>query len=136
MNEKKRPVLVLALAASALAFAASAQPGAGTTLRSGDAVALAAKNNPDLKTALLEERRAAADVTAEEGLRPFVLEVDGGYTRSSAPRADSDGAVSFQNGHDVAVGAQVSKETAIGTQASVHAASRGRRAGARRRFPA
>jgi outer membrane protein len=121
MNEKRELLFVLALAATALAAAraSQAEPAGGNALRSGDAVALAAKNNPDLKTALLEERRAQEDVTAEEGLRPFVLQLDGGYTRSSMPRADSDGDVTFTNGDGVAIGGQVSKATAIGTEAAV-----------------
>jgi outer membrane protein TolC len=101
------------------AAARSQAPAATRTVRSADVVALAAKNNADLAAALLEERRAAADVTAEEGLRPFVLGLDGGYTHSSSPTADQTGDVSHRTGDRVQVGGQVSKETAVGTQAAV-----------------
>lgn len=81
--------------------------------------AIAAKNNADLGAALLEERRAGVDVTAEEGLRPFVLGLDGGYTHSSSPTVNQDGDVDFRTGNQLGIGGQVSKSTAVGTEASV-----------------
>jgi outer membrane protein TolC len=97
----------------------SQAPSSTRTVRSSDVVALAAKNNADLGAALLEERRAGVDVTAEEGLRPFVLGLDGGYTHSSSPAVNQDGDVSHRTGDQVQVGGQVSKSTAVGTEASV-----------------
>jgi outer membrane protein len=117
-----RRVLAGIFAALALSLAATApagEPAAERIVRSDEVVAIAAKNNADLGAALLEERRAGADVTAEEGLRPFVLGLDGGYTHSSSPTVDQGGDVGFRTGNQIGVGGQVSKETVAGTQAAV-----------------
>jgi outer membrane protein len=120
MNDRIGRRIALACIALAVASTATAaEPVAGRIVRSSDVVALVSKNNADLKSAVLGEKRSEAEVRAEEGLRPFVLQIDGGYTRTSAPRADSDGDVTFNTGDNVGVGAQVSKATAIGTEAAV-----------------
>jgi outer membrane protein len=118
MSDRLQLLCVLAALAASAAAAAQA-PAAERIVRSGEVVALAAKNNADLGAALLEARRAAVDVTAEEGLRPFVLQLDGGYTHSSSPTVSQTGVVDHRTGDQVQVGGQVSKSAAVGTQASV-----------------
>ncbi len=120
MSDRRIPAAAFAALALALAAAASAgEPVAERVVRSDEVVAIAAKNNALLGAALLEERRAAVDVTAEEGLRPFVLGLDGGYTRSSSPAVDQNGDVVHHTGDQIGVGGQVSKTTVVGTEAAV-----------------
>jgi outer membrane protein TolC len=118
MSDKRALAGVVAALALSSAVAWAEEPAQERIVRSDGAVALAAKNNGDLNAALLEEKRASVDVTAEEGLRPFTLQLDGGYTHSSSPGVGPGGSVSFRNGDQVDVGGQVSKSTAVGTQAS------------------
>lgn len=113
----------LAVALAALAVSAAVPAGAGEpperVVTSAEVVELAARGNADLAAVLIERRRAGLGVTAEEGRRPFVLQVDGGYTHSSSPTVDQDGNVSHRTGDQLGVGGQVGKTTAVGTQAQV-----------------
>jgi outer membrane protein TolC len=115
-----RKLLVAALAALTVGLPAGAgEPEPERIVSSAEVVELAARGNPTLAAALLERRRAAAEVTAEEGRRPFTLQLDGGYTHSSSPAVGQSGTVSHRTGDQLGVGGQVSKTTAVGTQAQV-----------------
>ncbi|MCK9459211.1 MAG: TolC family protein [Proteobacteria bacterium] len=119
MSDRRLFTGIFAALALSGAVAAAGETAQERIVRSDRAVGLAAAHNGDLRAALLEERRASVAVTAEEGLRPFTLQLDGGYTHSSSPAVGADGDVDFRTGNQLAVGGQVSKTTAAGTQAAV-----------------
>ena len=119
MSDRRLITGIFAAFALSSAVAVAGEPAPERIVRSDVAVELAAAHNGDLRAALLEEKRAAVEVTAEEGLRPFTLGLDGGYTRSSSPGVGPGGDVDFRTGNQVGVGGQVSKTTVVGTQASV-----------------
>jgi len=95
------------------------EPASGQPMSSAEALRTAAQNNPSLKAALLDERRAAEAVRAEEGLYPLMLQLDGGYTHSSTPSLDADGGVSHRSADTTTLGAQLSKTLPVGTETSV-----------------
>jgi outer membrane protein TolC len=76
---------------------------------------LVAAGNPALQTALLEQRRAAALVEAQQGLYPFLLELDGGLTHQSTPMVTPDGTVSHRGSDQIVLGAALSKHLPVGT---------------------
>lgn len=82
------------------------------------AIALAIKNNPTLKAAVLTREKASYAVEAEAGLYPFMLQMDAGVTHSSNPVVDETGDVSHGNSNNVVVGAQLAKTFAAGTRAT------------------
>jgi len=119
MSDRRVFTSIAAALALSSAVAAAGETAQERIVRSGEVVAIAARNNADLGAALLEERRAVVDVSAEEGLRPFTLQLDGGYTHSSSPSVSPDGDVEHNTGNQVTLGGQVSKTAAVGTQAAV-----------------
>jgi outer membrane protein TolC len=86
---------------------------------SGEALRLALKRNPELRAALDELERSAQDVRAEEGLYPFVLQLDGGYTHASNPSLSSQGGVNFRANDTARGGAELRKTLPEGTSAAL-----------------
>jgi outer membrane protein TolC len=91
----------------------------GRRIGSGQALQTAMKRNPDLRAALAELERSGQDVRAEEGLYPFVLQLDGGYTHASNPSLASQGEVTFRANDTARAGAELSKSLPEGTQAAL-----------------
>ncbi|MDD5308846.1 MAG: TolC family protein [Deltaproteobacteria bacterium] len=89
------------------------------TVRSSEAVRLAAQHNAALRAVLLEQDRAATEVSAVQGLYPFVLEVDGGYTHASSPSATANDGITHRSSDQVALGSQLSKTWTVGTTAAL-----------------
>ncbi len=116
---KLQAVALVALVAVIAVPVGAQDPPPERVVSSAEVVDLAAQGNATLAATLLERRRAGVEVTAEEGRRPFVLQVDGGYTHSSSPTVGQDGEVDHHTGDQVAVGGQVSKTAAVGTQAAI-----------------
>lgn len=103
--------------AAALLLTGIDTPGAAEegprVVRSADVIALTMAHNPDLQTAILSEHRAQATIQAAEGLYPFVLEADTGYTHSSTPLGQS----LYHRRDNIALGAGLSKTLSVGTSA-------------------
>jgi outer membrane protein len=120
MNRTLLPAGVVTLIALLGAPQARAQAEGGEKiLRSSEAVRLAARQNPGLRAALLGQDRAASNVTAAEGLYPFVLQLDGGYTHSSTPSLATGGGIGHRSSDQVALGSQLSKTLTVGTTAAL-----------------
>jgi len=120
MNERALSAAVALAATLALVLPLRAQAGAPAgRLRSEDALRLASEHNPSMRSSLLDKEQAAVAVRAEEGLYPLMLQLDGGFTHSSSPSLAAGGGVSHRSSNTTAVGAELSKTTPIGTQASL-----------------
>lgn len=105
-----------------LGFCTSARAQADETLRivrSSDVVHLAAMGNPELRAALLDQDRAALAVRAEQGLYPFVLQLDGGATHQSTPMAATNGSIAHRSVDQLALGATLNKTLPVGTSFSL-----------------
>lgn len=99
-------------------FASGGDTASPLTISAEEALRLAAEQNPGLRSALLAEERADAQITTEEGIYPFVFQADGGYTHSSTPSAVAAGGVSHTRRDMVDLGASISKTFAVGTVTS------------------
>jgi outer membrane protein len=82
------------------------------------AVQMAMVANPTLRAAVLELRSTKEGVRLEEGRYPYILQLDGGVTRTATPAA-SDTGTSVSRSDSIDVGAQVSRTFPTGTQASL-----------------
>jgi len=120
MNKKK---IIAAMAGFAFALALGqplrAQTDIFKSLGSDDVLKMAFEHNPSLHATLLDEEQAAAAVRAEEGLYPFMLQLEGGFTHSSSPTLGDGGDVNHRSSDTTVLGAQVSKTLPIGTQTSL-----------------
>lgn len=76
---------------------------------------LSTQRSPSLRAAILAEKRAEAATYAAEGLYPFTLGADGGYTHSSVPLGSS----SYYGRDTFLLGVDVSKVFALGTAAQL-----------------
>jgi len=88
-------------------------------IRVQDALRLALEKNAEFRTAMLQEELAAAQVTIEDGLYPFVLQVDGGYTHTSTPGLTADSALQFSKADNLSLGTELRKTLPIGTTATL-----------------
>ncbi len=88
-------------------------------LNTEEAIRIAIEHNASLRAAVLDEDRADAQVTVEEGQYPFVFQADGGYTHSSTPTVISMGSVAHQQRDQVSLGAAMSKTLPFGTTTSL-----------------
>ncbi len=84
-----------------------------------EALHLALQNNATLRTTFLQEARAIEQVTIAEGIRPFTLQVDGGYTHSSNPALTTNDVLQYGGQDGVELGAQLQKTFAFGTSTAL-----------------
>lgn len=82
-------------------------------VRSLEVTDLAIKNSPSLQEALATEAKAQAAVSAAEGLYPYTLQADTGYTHSSSPLGSS----LYSKTDTVTSGLELSKTFSVGTSA-------------------
>ncbi|MDC3960240.1 TolC family protein [Polyangium jinanense] len=120
-------VCSLALALSSADASAQQVPASGATrgsspvvheITENDVVTLVLRHNPDVASAILSEKQAAALVRAQEVRYPFVLTANGGYTHSASPTLQRDGSVSVGERDVFALNAALRKDFATGTVVS------------------
>ncbi len=118
-----RHVFPLCAAFAMLAGPSFAQPSsppspartqAPQTLSLGAAVQQAARDNPNLRAALLEQRGADSLVSAAEEQYPLLLQFDAGATHLSNPRLSDPGVVTSTS-DSVVLGSELTKQFPTGT---------------------
>lgn len=85
-----------------------------------EAVARAMAGNPTLAAAMIEARKAAQAVLAEEDLYPFTLGIDTNYARQTRPSLSlAPGGTAMSTGDAFVLSAALSKAFATGTRVSL-----------------
>ena len=110
--------MLCSLALLAAGSAAAQDEAASSRLDDTRAVREAMANNPTLRAALLDLRRANESLRFEEGRYPYTLQLDAGLTRSASPRVSGSDVV-VSTGDSIDVGAQISRTFPTGTRAAV-----------------
>jgi outer membrane protein TolC len=90
------------------------QPVVAPSLTEGEVVSMTVASNPGLRVALLALASAEWDIVSAEARYAFVLQLDGGFTRSESPRL-IDGGVSTSESYAADAGAELRKELIWGT---------------------
>ncbi|MDI1449646.1 TolC family protein [Polyangium sp. 6x1] len=100
---------------------ATSRPGSPIIheIRENDVVTLVLRYNPDVASAILSEKQAAALVRAQEVRYPFVLSANGGYTHSASPALGRDGQVAVGERDVFSLNAALRKDFATGTVVSL-----------------
>ncbi len=112
-----RPVFAVLM--TLVGFATPSVHAAGAeesrTVRSSEVLELTMTHNPSLRATILSEARAREAIRAAQGLYPFVLEADAGYTHSGTPLGHS----LFRRSDGISLGAGLSKSFSVGTAADL-----------------
>lgn len=89
----------------------------GRAIDASAAVRLALAQSPSREVATTQAEQARYQVSAEEARYQFIFEADAGYTQATTPRLQAGDTLSSNTSRTFLVGAQLSRQFALGTTA-------------------
>lgn len=88
-----------------------------TVIDADSAVRAALEHSPSRAAATTQAEQARHQVSAEEARYQFIFEADAGYTQATTPRLQTGDTLSSNTSRSFLVGAQLSRQFALGTSA-------------------